>query len=261
MSLPNNGRIAIVFCGQLRTAAKCYPNILNFIGSWLPQVDFFIHTWDYDTIAAHNLMGRDNSLLDQKIPIDYAVVDKVKEVYNPISMDIESLDEFYKKGYNFIPWIYSFIKAYEACKKHEQEKYNGYRYTLICKFRTDTLFPPGHTLDSELKYMGGKDQYFYTCDNWNALPNKVEDIKWIANPVTMDAMEEWCWERLRTDNITERHLMDWQEHCKVFMDEKKICVHAWQYNKLYHYRDLHEQMNVDINDIEMIEQVNTLRGK
>jgi hypothetical protein len=257
----HNGRIAILFCGQIRTGIRCYPNIMRFLGTWRNIADIFVHTWDSDTIPPHGLLGRDQALMNQRFPVSNETFDKIKELYQPAEMVVEPLDDFYRQPVNYIPWLYSFIKVNGMRRRWEQEKYNGAKYMRVFKTRFDMLFPEHHTLNDEIKYMAGKPEHFYTCDIWNALPKKVEDIMWLSTPELMDVAEEWCWERLKTDNIIDRHLLDWQEHCKLFMDDRKIYVHSWQYNKLYHYRDLHEQMNIDINDLESIEELNYRRGQ
>lgn len=257
----HNGKLAILFCGQIRTGIRCYPNIERFLGTWRNTADIFIHTWDSDTIPPHGLLGRDRSLMDQRFPVATETFDKIRELYQPAEMAIEPLDNFYQQPYNNIPWLYSFIKVNAIRRQWEKEKYNGAKYMYVFKTRFDMLYPSNHTLDDEIKYIGGKIDHFYTCDIWNALPKKVEDIMWLSSPELIDIMEEWCWERLKTDNITERHNLDWQEHCKLFMDDRKIYVHSWLYNKLYHYRDLHEQMNIDINDLAAVEELNFMRGK
>lgn len=259
----SNKKIAILFCGQIRTGIRCYPNIMKFIGQWRGVADIFIHTWDSDTIPPHGLLGRSQELMNQRFPVAEETFEKIKELYQPAEMIVEPLDNFYQQQLNNIPWLYSFIKVNEMRRRWEQEKYNGAKYDLIFKTRFDMLFPHDHTLNDEIKYIGGKAEHFYTCDIWNALPKKVEDIMWLAKPELMDIMEEWCKERLdiNINRITSRHSLDWQEHCKLFMDDRNIYVHAWLYNKLYHYRDLHEQKNIDINDLASVEDLNFLRGK
>jgi hypothetical protein len=264
MNSPNNGKVAILFCGQIRTGIACHPNISKFLDYWSRSGDVFIHTWDVDTIPHHGLLKRNPSLVNEKFPVAQETYDKIKELYKPVDMHIGDFYEDFdsKTCYNKIPWLYSFIQVNQMRKKYEQEHYNGAKYWRVLKIRFDMLFPLGHTLDSEIKYMGGggKEDFLYTCDIWNVMPKKVEDIMWLASSDTMDVMQEWAEQRLQNANITDRHLLDWQEDCALFMKDKNIPVHGWQYNKLYHYRDLHEQMGIDINDVTAVEELNVLRG-
>ena len=259
MNSPNNGRIAVLFCGQIRTGVTCYPNIAKFLDFWTEAGDIFIHTWDVDTISTHGLLKRDPSLLNEKFPVAQATFDKIKELYRPKDMVIDKLADFYTKPYNNVPWLYSFIQVNEMRKRREQEHYNGVPYMRVAKLRFDMLFDDNHTIEDEFKYMGLKE-YLATCDIWNRWPQTVEDIMWITTPSLMDVMQEWAEERLDSSNITERHLLDWQEHCKLFLDDRKIIAKPWMINRLYHYRDLHEQLGIDINDGPAIAEINRARG-
>jgi hypothetical protein len=259
MNSPNNGRIAILFCGQIRTGVKCYPSIAKFLDFWAEMGDIFIHTWDVDTIPPQGLLKRDPNLVNEKFPVPQSTFDKIKELYNPVEMVVDKLEDFYKKPYNNVPWLYSFIQVNEMRKRREQEQYNGIPYMRVIKMRFDMLFDSNHSIEDELKYMDQKE-YLATCDIWNVWPQKVEDIKWIASPRLMDIMQAWAEERLATSNITERHVLDWQEHCKLFLDDRGEYSKPWMINRLYHYRDLHEQLDIDINDGPAIAELNRLRG-
>jgi hypothetical protein len=244
MNSPNNGRIAILFCGQIRTGVKCHPSIAKFLDFWAEAGDIFIHTWDVDTISAHGLLKRDLGLLNEKFPVAQSTFDKIKELYKPKDMVVDKLEDFYTKPYNNVPWLYSFIQVNEMRKCRQQEHYNGVPYMRVIKMRFDVLFDSNHTIEDEFKYMSQKE-YLAVCDIWNRLPQNVEDIAWITSPRLMDVMQAWAEERLDASNITERHLLDWQEHCKLFLDDKKIIAKPWMFNRLYLYRDVHEQPSID----------------
>ena len=209
--------------------------------------DVFIHTWDVDTIPLRGLLNQDPALVNKKFPVSHDTFDKIKELYHPVEMKIDKLEDFYKKSYNKIPWLYSFIQVNEMRKLREQEQYNGVPYMRVIKMRFDTIFGPNHTIEDELKYMDQKE-YLATCDIWNKLPNKVEDVKWIASSNVMSIMQEWAEERLDASNITQRHLLDWQEHCKLFLDDRGLYSKPWMINRLYLYRDLHTHINIDNED-------------
>ena len=245
MNLPNNGRIAILFCGQIRSGVECYPNIAKFLDYWIQSGDVFIHTWDVDTIPLRGLLNQDPELANKKFPVSQTTFDKIKELYKPVDMKIDKLEDFYKKEYNQIPWLYSFIQVNEMRKLKEQEQYNGVPYVRVIKMRFDILFGNNHTIDDEIRYMAEKE-YLATCDIWNKLPNKVEDVKWISSPKVMNIMQEWAEERLDATNITERHELDWQEHCKLFLEDKGLYAKPWMINRLYLYRELHK--HTDIKD-------------
>lgn len=243
MSLPNNGRIAILFCGQIRSGVECHPNIAKFLDFWTESGDVFIHTWDVDTIPFRGLLNQDPELANKKFPVAQTTFDKIKELYKPVDMKIDKLETFYTiKTYNNIPWLYSFIQVNEMRKRREQEHYNGLPYMRVIKMRFDILFGPDHTIEDELKYMDQKE-YIATCDVWNRLPDKVEDVKWITSSKGMNIMQEWAEERLDATNITARHLLDWQEHCKLFLEDKGLYVKPWMINRLYLYRELHKHTN------------------
>jgi len=205
----------------------------------------FIHTWDVDTLSPHNLLKQDANLVNEKFPVEQATFDKIKELYKPVDMKIDKLEDFYKKPYNNIPWLYSFSQVNEMRKRREQKQYNGVSYMRVIKMRFDMLFGNNHTIDDELGYMDQKE-YLATCDVWNRLPNKVEDVKWIASSNVMDIMQAWAEERLDTSNITARHSLDWQEHCKLFLEDKGLYAKPWMINRLYLYRELHK--HTDIKD-------------
>jgi len=251
----NNGRIAILFSGQIRTGITCYPNISKFLDFLKQRGDVFIHTWDVDTISQHGLLKRNSDLIYKKFPVAQSTFDKIKELYNPVEMKIDKLEDFYKKPYNNIPWLYSFIQVNKMSTHRQQEHYNGVPYMSVIKMRFDILFDTNHSILDELNYMDNKE-YLATCDTCNKLPKKVEDIAWIASPKIMNVMQEWAEERLDASNITDYHMLDWQEHCKLFLDNQDLYSKSWMINRIYHYRDLHEQLGLDINNGPAITEYN-----
>ena len=251
MNSPNNGRIAILFCGQIRSGVECYASIAKFLDFWTEAGDIFIHTWDVDTIPLRSLSKQDHDLVNKKFPVAQTTFDKIKELYRPIDMKIDKLEDFYTNPYNDIPWLYSFIQVNEMRKRREQEHYNGVPYMRVIKMRFDMVFGSNHTIEDELKYMDQKE-YLATCDIWNKLPNKVEDVKWIASPNVMNIMQEWAEERLDAINITERHLLDWQEHCKLFLEDKGLYSKPWMINRLYLYRELHKHIDIEDKGLEVL---------
>lgn len=127
-------KIAVCLSGQSRTWKTAKDNILKYfdVGA---DVDFFIHTWDINTIRLSNQ--------STVIPFNPNLTDtdvlELRESYNPKAIEVEKYnpDQFYDN-----PWIslyYSFMKSIQLMRMHELE--NDITYDIVIKSRLDVNFP------------------------------------------------------------------------------------------------------------------------
>ena len=80
-------KIAVCFSGQVRTGLQAAPHLFDWFGDLLPNIDFFIHTWDnrlYKNLNCTRLFPRREEIIDKK------VFDELSKIYNPKTMEIES---------------------------------------------------------------------------------------------------------------------------------------------------------------------------
>ena len=145
-------KIAVCFSGQMRTAIDAAPHLLNFFGELLPDIDFFIHTWDINQYKRYySIDGHPNytppvwrlstSCKDRPIEkISEENLLKYKEIYNPKKMIVDVYDE---NKIQFMPqshtplWV-SAKKSIELCIQHACETSTS--YDVIIKMRPDILF-------------------------------------------------------------------------------------------------------------------------
>ena len=137
-------KIAVIFGGQLRTGVETSKSILNFLGEYLPDCDFFVHTWDITTYKRGDYHGSHSPTFDwDSIKLDINYFNKFIEIYKPIKYELEPFLEFRKNvedkhTLNGTHWMYSFWKVNELKKQYEKE--NGFKYDYVIKVRGDLIF-------------------------------------------------------------------------------------------------------------------------
>lgn len=162
-------RIAVCFSGEIRTGVESSENILNFIGDLIPNVDFFTHTWNYETKKNYNgcrIIGRITTDITQKIK-------KFNQTYKPKKIVIEEADHQCSDidmnldiGIiikSIPPLWYSFYKSVQYKREYEVE--NGFEYDYVIKLRPDIIFSPVRKLREELELIIGNKNGIFFIEN------------------------------------------------------------------------------------------------
>jgi hypothetical protein len=157
-------KIAFTYCGHLRTMEYVIPNTLRFIGDLLPNVDFFIHTWEKnESRKIHSGSVGYESLLNEHSPDEiekkfrskevsdtYEVLDKIKTIYGDqikkIKVDKFDHNNFIGKSLNF-HW-HSWKESNKLKQEYEQEL--NFKYDFVIKSRPDFLCKKENSLRAEI---------------------------------------------------------------------------------------------------------------
>jgi hypothetical protein len=154
-------KIAVCFSGEPRFVEECYPLIKRNIIDANEEVDFFVHTWYSDETADKKLYTNSISSFGEST-IKKDVVDRIKDLYNPISIIVDepikfksevdwgnSIEKYFSGGSNInkefrdikISNMYSFL--YSNMKsiflKKEFELKEGFTYDVVIRFRFDNI--------------------------------------------------------------------------------------------------------------------------
>lgn len=201
-------KVAWCFSGQIRTGIESSQNILNFINRDMMDIDFFIHTWDIESMSYHEPPYMDSEMTNVPYPLDKSKVDKIIEIYQPkkiLISDYEKYQESVLTNPRFIdnteyviPYtIPLYQSAYESNKlKMEYEKENGFKYDYVIKSRFDIEFFPHQNLWEELLFIQNRFRQdnineVYVNDYWNKLPGMMEDIFWVGESEVMDILSNF----------------------------------------------------------------------
>lgn len=165
-------KIALCFCGHVRTGDYAADNILRYIGDLFPNVDFFMHTWKdnyYKGVAPRSVMIENickernctyrelpRSITHPYTPPDTMyVIEQMQEKYKIQfkKIKIESfvhteVKEKMKGG--FTPHWYSWAQSTNLKKEFEVE--NNFKYDIALKIRPDILFPKTESLQAEIDH-------------------------------------------------------------------------------------------------------------
>lgn len=229
---------AVCLSGQIRTGVESAEHIMNFLKNRLINIDFFIHTWDTETVSPHALFGRNISEAYDHIPVDVEKINKIKEIYQPKLMKVDSQ---FDENNNLIQHYGPLLSVRECNKlKNIIEEEEGEKYELVFRIRFDQIFKPSHSIDDELSWLpADTNNHFYSCDNWGKLPSQIEDIAWYGNSETIDIASDFYLARKDSGNP-----FDWQRHMKMYLDEHNIIQHGWKNNSMFIYRDYHIKNNI-----------------
>jgi hypothetical protein len=250
-------RIAVCFSGQIRTGVYTSTNILRYIGDLLPKTDFFIHTWDTETISPWALNGRDKKIVNVPFNISSDKFNKMIDIYCPISARVDNFNEYIQDRRKVVKnYIYRsglFHSAYESIKlKKEYERLNNSVYYKILRLRPDMLFGKYGQLAYEIEYTmqkyTSKTEYnenkLYVNDPWNGGPELIEDVCWLSSSpimdVTCDVIHEF-------EDNTKIFANPWQHQHKLFLDRNGVISRSFKHNSIRIYRDYMVGTDMDIS--------------
>lgn len=237
-------KIAFCFGGQLRTAEYAANNILNFIGNLLPNIDFFIHTWDINNFRKRygnsqkifeicQEQGIDNpDKLDKSILRPFAdlntfdVLKKINSIYNFKSVEVEcyaNYKDINVKGGQFPPHFYSWYKSIKLKKSFEELR--NFKYDIVVKTRPDIIVPRDTKLKDEIDLFLTDPAKFYAQGSHS---NRVNDVFWLASSAVMDTASEFFLKSpVRTQTAT--FLFD-------YLQSENIPISCTKFNKFGIYR-------------------------
>jgi hypothetical protein len=175
-------KIAICFNGLIRTGIQCVPNIKKYIGDLMPNCDFFVHTWDYETIkpfARTHWNGmplpkpREPSILSQEKLHTFV------SQYNVVSYVVDNYFEFTKENSlnPKLPHVWH-TTSRSLRLKREHEVSTNTKYDVVIKIRPDVIFPIGKTLRQDLANIDLSKSVVYSNPH---AEHRLDDVFWIMN--------------------------------------------------------------------------------
>lgn len=153
--MENSLRIAVCFHGQLRTGVKAAPNLKNFFGDLLPNIDFFVHTWDINTTRMPlNLAGHK----PPAAKIANTEFEEFTQIYKPINFYVECQEQFWNRiGAMYGPGntgelTHLWHSAYYSNQfKKTFEQLHNFKYDVVIRLRPDCIFPPDRKLKDDIE--------------------------------------------------------------------------------------------------------------
>jgi len=176
-------RIAVCFSGMVRTANYVTPNLLNYFGDLLPNIDFFMHTWDVTQhkqytqgamgVLSHNYR---QCPMEPSYPIVCTITNDYK---NFKKIKIESYSVHCQSYVRFPLW-YSWAKSIELAKEYEKE-YN-FTYDVVLKMRPEMIFPAKSTLQHEIDNFLINPEIFYVMGGDDT---RLNDVYFLSSSLNM----------------------------------------------------------------------------
>ena len=193
-------KIALQIFGHLRTFEECAPKLKEFVID-IYQPDIFIHSWDRLDHSTKTWY-RDEKNSDKNIEINSEIINKVKELYNPKSILIESQDIIEEQpGYygtdDYIKISLKGIKSmlYSVHKVNslrlDYERKTNQSYDLVIMIRPDIMPLAKLNIDdyiSELKHNANSsvhllfDVYSKLCGDKFFIIAGALDVYFLAYP-------------------------------------------------------------------------------
>jgi hypothetical protein len=193
-------RVALLFCGQMRTFD--HPKVLEFNNTLIEKFncDVFVSTWQNRGVSMWTVNTQDFNLYEEQKDEKISEID-VKLIKNVRDYQILNYDEYLEKycldeirqgllsniwslgSVTSHPQAYTMHVAALMKKKYEEE--NNIKYDVVIKSRPD-FFQVHNDIE---KYF---EQLENTCYNINTglsyCPNRVYDIFLLSNSSTMDIL-------------------------------------------------------------------------
>lgn len=232
-------KIAICFSGQIRTGVECAPNILRYIGDLLPQCDFFVHTWDTESIGTGHAgrIGLDTlsaETHEAKVISERAKFADFYRAYLPRTMMVEEYNLQETKniwgGRRKNPvtgkfYVSMWQSVYEANKlKMDYAQKNQIHYDYTVRIRPDIVFGEHKSLKDDIAQITNSNMFVFG-DHYRIWPghhmNRIEDIYWIGPTILMDQISSYheCHVNTvaNTDFPNQPGYQDWQWHCAAWI--------------------------------------------
>jgi hypothetical protein len=230
-------RIAVCFYGQIRKGGvKAAPNILRYIGDLKSSCDFFVHTWDAETLGTNYSLRVEHGA-DPLDPI----------WHTPNNSSNENFTEFFKnftpramevEEYNLQKTISTWggrrwdpvtnkwnVSMWRSIQESNKLKINyagknniNYDYTII--LRTDAVFAPNKSLASDLTQIIDDNTLLFG-DHMNVWPvydqRRIEEVLWLGSTSVIDKVSKFSDYYISTvsniDEPSDPGYRDWQFYC------------------------------------------------
>lgn len=225
-------KVAVCYCGQIRTGIKCIPNHLLYFGDIKP--DFFVHTWTTNT----NKRFKDGHEITE---VPTWVFEEFSRLISPMSMVIEDakvlgIESNHK---NFHAQFYSWAKSIQLKQKYEDV--NRFKYDVVVKMRPDVIIKPGNSLLNEIE----KIQEHHSFVIVNAPPQDredvfIDDVLWIASSEQMDRAIHFYNDRVKETNL---FLTETTENIIQYLRKYDIHVRSAVHNEYTIYRKESEPLD------------------
>lgn len=221
-------KIAICFSSQIRTGVHVAKNIKNYIGDLYQYCDFFVHTWDIETLSQNDLntYNQDKKRYDRDINkpslIDKSVFNEFYSLYNPISMVVEPyfLSEnkpivggrrYNKKFNGYGLSLFESIYECNILKKGHEDKFQ-FKYDYVVRLRPDLVIHPSKSLIDDIKEVGDGSLIYAGHKNRDYRSQiRIEDIFWISKSKIMDSVSDFYEYELKSKFIKDIDDYDWQK--------------------------------------------------
>ena len=257
-------RIAVCLSGAVRTGIIASKTHFNFLKNHLENTDFFIHTWDHETMSAYGLNGRISRFEKFPYPISHHKVDKVQKIYNPKKLvwakyheTLTQWPELLKEKFgdnttctDTNPMFINTVLCDELRREYEKE--NNFEYDLVIKLRFDCVFAQDHYIDEEIEHMqsNGLTNTLYLSDDCNKLNIqerclRTEELFWIADSKTMSKACDFTYARATNSRYCQ---LDWQCEITRYLQDIGIQAKQLKRNEVYIYRFYHAEEGVDPYD-------------
>lgn len=181
-------KIAICFCGQIRTGLLALPNIKRFIGNLWDNCDFFIHTWNYENskfLARDTLKGK-KIIRPESRHVTNEEILNFSNLLNTKKIIIEDYEKFANDRPNTIPNIvwYTSERVLDIRRQYEIETQT--KYDVVIKMRPDIIYPPSRSLEHEIKYFQKNTDKLYSD---LLAPWRLDDVFWVMSSATADKLQ------------------------------------------------------------------------
>jgi hypothetical protein len=201
-------RIAVCFSGLIRTGLNCSDNIKRFLGDMLPYCDFFLHTWDYETVKPFFrshwngipfVQRQDEILCNNKLQ-------KFINTYNIKNYKVDSYSDFIENvvnNNNILPTVWhTMSRSFDLKKQYEQ--CNDFKYDVVIKIRPDVIFPAKKTFAEELRSIDTSKSVIYSDPHCDV---RLDDVFWITNSDVANVVIELPYDEMCQKSVFDNFII------------------------------------------------------
>lgn len=236
-------KIAVCFWGQIRTGIHSSSSILSYFGDLLPNIDFFAHSWNVESVAypelSLNPMLPDLNKLPGKIfkqigGVTFDVppdkISKFIDTYQPKKFIIDSQ---LRNNFRISPH-YASRRAVNVLKQqYEQE--NNFKYDVVVSMRPDLVFSSSANLSKDLTNCNLNTNNIYNR-HFNLDENReklIESLIIIGNSRNIDIFSSF--DQLESD-FTDTQELDYRYSVNHGLNPIRIINHDFivsRYHTVY----------------------------
>ena len=157
-------KIAVCLSGQLRTGVKTATNIKSYLGKLLPDCDFFVHTWNKESIGRFDELSNPGAHNMPLFDVDKIKVSEFYSAYDPVTMSVDDYELRSKDG-DYISMFHS-IYLSNKFKKDYEDRYN-FKYDYVIRMRPDIIFHESKSLEEDLLLVNNNTFFYADFHNRN----------------------------------------------------------------------------------------------